>query len=88
MPHTKSTKKRVKTNDVRRNRNVARRSKMRHVVRDLRNNIAEGTGADVIAAKLVKAVSLLDKMVNQGLIHRNKAARMKSRLTTQSQAQA
>jgi small subunit ribosomal protein S20 len=82
LPHNKSTKKRAKTNEVRRQRNMARRSRMRHAIRDLRSHAAtKGEGADEKLLQELKDVSsLLDRMVAKGLIHRNKAARLKSRL--------
>ncbi len=88
MPHNKSTKKRVKTNELRRQRNQARRSRMRHAVRDARKAISGGEGPEVLRDKLRTTVSLLDRMVKKGLIHRNKAARLKSRLERRASATA
>ena len=81
MPHNKSTKKRVKTNEMRRRRNVARGSRMRHAVRDLRKHAAATESPDEQLLKELQDVhSLLDRMVGKGYIHKNKAARLKSRL--------
>jgi len=82
VPHNKSTKKRVKTNEIRRQRNVARSSRLRHTVRDLRKSAeaSESPNADLIA-KLHKVTRMLDSMASKGVIHPNKAARLKSRLT-------
>jgi small subunit ribosomal protein S20 len=81
VPHNKSTKKRVKTNEIRRQRNVARRSRLRHAIRDLRK---QAEGAEAPNAELLtelRAVSrMLDRMASKGVIHPNKAARLKSRL--------
>ena len=86
MPHNKSAKKRVKTNEVRRKRNVARRSRLRHAVRDIRKTIATANVLDEAQTKeLVEVESLLDRMAGKGLIHRNKAARLKSRMVRQAQ---
>ena len=84
MPHNKSTKKRVKTNEIRRQRNMARSSRLRHAVRDLRKNAegAEAPNAELLA-ELNKVTQLLDRMASKGVIHRNKAARLKSRLQSQ-----
>jgi small subunit ribosomal protein S20 len=88
VPNNKSTKKRVKTNEVRRKRNMARRSRMRHELRDVRSTLATATVLDEGQMKEVVAVeSLLDRMVGKGLIHRNKAARLKSRMTRQANSQ-
>ena len=87
VPHHKSAKKRVKTNEVRRKRNVARRSRLRHEVRDIRKTIATANVLDEAQTQeLVAVESLLDRMAGKGLIHRNKAARLKSRLVRQAQA--
>ena len=87
MPHHKSAKKRVKTNEIRRKRNAARRSRLRHSVRDVRTTLASASVLDEAGAKeLVAVESLLDRMAGKGLIHRNKAARLKSRLTRQANA--
>lgn len=88
MPHNKSCKKRVKTNEVRRQRNVARRSRMRHALRDSRN-LVQGASEALSAEQLeqIKATgAILDRLQGKGLIHPNKAARLKSRLDRQAAA--
>ena len=84
MPHTKQTKKRVRTNDIRRSRNIADRSRLRHDVRDLRIAIskAEGPGEE-LTTQLAGVCRLLDRMCSKGIVHRNQAARLKSRLSSQ-----
>lgn len=84
MPHNKSTKKRVKTNEIRRERNVQRRKKMRRAIRDLRVAIASGKSD---AKQLGEVTQMLDRMAGKGLIPANRAARLKSRLTQQVVAQ-
>lgn len=86
MPHHKSAKKRVKTNEIRRQRNVARRTRMRNAVRDLRSALDSGqlTG-DAATERVRKVHGLLDRMAGKGLIHANKAARLKSRLVGRAQ---
>ena len=87
VPHNKSAKKRVKTNEIRRKRNVQRRSRLRHSVRDIRKTIATASVLDESGAKeLVAVESLLDRMAGKGLIHKNKAARLKSRLVRQARS--
>ena len=87
MPHNKQTKKRVKTNDVRRQRNMARRSRLRHAVRDLRVNLAKAEAkTPELEAQLKSVCSLLDRMCSKGILHRNQAARLKSRLSGQMPA--
>lgn len=89
MPHHKSCKKRVKTNEERRQRNAARRSRMRHVLRDARTTVQTATAplTDEQIAQLRLTASLLDRMERKGLIHANKAARLKSRLDRQASAE-
>jgi small subunit ribosomal protein S20 len=87
VPHTKSTKKRVKTNEIRRQRNVARRRRMRRAIRDLRETIAAADGplSGEQLEQLKNVESLLDRMVTKGLIPDRRAARLKSRLTRQAE---
>lgn len=81
MPHHKSAKKRIKTNEISRERNIANRTLVRHAVRDLRGAMADGKApAAEVTKQLGEVESLLDKMGRKGIIHPNKAARLKSRL--------
>jgi small subunit ribosomal protein S20 len=86
VPNTKSCKKRVKTNEVRRQRNIARRSRLRHALRDSRKLVESATAA--LSPEQIEQVketaAMLDRMHSKGLIHANKAARIKSRLALQS----
>ncbi|MBA9085144.1 small subunit ribosomal protein S20 [Fontibacillus solani] len=79
MPNIKSAIKRVKTNDKRRALNASQKSALRTVVKAadaaLANNEVE-TAKTAFAA----ATQKLDKAVTKGLIHKNAAARKKSRL--------
>lgn len=87
MPHNKSTKKRVKTNEIRRQRNMARGSRLRHAIRDLRQHARmEGAAKDELMLEYQKVSGLLDKMANKGFIHKNKAARLKSRLAPRAES--
>ncbi len=68
-------------NIKRREHNRQMRSKLRNALRDIRATIDQDDLAG--AKKQLKAtVSLIDKMVGKGIIHRNAAARYKSRLVT------
>ena len=73
MPNIKSAKKRVLVSKVRQERNKAAKSQLKTVMRKAR---AEGADAEARLA----AVKKLDKAAGKGLIHKNKAARLKSRL--------
>ncbi|AZR73183.1 30S ribosomal protein S20 [Anoxybacter fermentans] len=79
MPIIKSAKKRVKITKKRTLRNRANKSALRTAIKRFERAVAEG---DLEKAKveLVKAQSTIDKSVKKGIIHKNNAARKKSRL--------
>jgi small subunit ribosomal protein S20 len=68
-------------NVKRREHNRQLRSKLRNALRDIRATVDND---DLLTAKkqLKATISLIDKMVGKGIIHRNAAARYKSRLVT------
>lgn len=76
MPNTRSAKKRMRQGSARRQRNRAQRSLLRSAVKQVR---AAGSGPDAQAA-YHEAERMLDRAAQRRLIHRNKAARDKSRL--------
>lgn len=80
MPNHKSAKKRVRQNEKRRAVNRNRRSSLRTQIKKLRAAVA---GSDLNGSQelLNPTVSSIDKAVNKGILHRNTAARHKSRLT-------
>lgn len=82
MPNIKSAIKRVKTNDKRRLQNASQRSALRTAVKTFETAAAT---QNVESAKeaLITASKKLDKAVTKGLIHKNAAARKKSRLAKQ-----
>ena len=79
MANHKSAEKRVRQNVKRNAINRANRSKVRTQIKKLRTAIGQSDKA-VSTELLNPTVSLIDKMVNKGIIHRNTAARYKSRL--------
>jgi small subunit ribosomal protein S20 len=80
MPNHKSAEKRVRQNERRRVINRGNRTKLRTSIKKLRSAL---TGADNTqsAALLPQTVSEIDRAVQKGVLHRNAAARHKSRLT-------
>ncbi len=78
MANIKSQIKRNKQNDKRRLRNRVYRGTARIAVKNARTAIDSGVPES--KAALVSAISALDKAAEQGVIHRNNAARRKSRL--------
>ncbi len=79
MANNKSAEKRIKVNERRRQRNLIYRSATRTIVRKAERAIAVGAGEETSTA-LLAAIRQLDKAANKGIIHRNAAARKKSRL--------
>jgi small subunit ribosomal protein S20 len=80
MANHKSAEKRIRQNARRNEINRSNRSKLRTQIKKLRSAIA-GSDKNVSSELLNPTVSVIDKAVNKGLIHRNTAARYKSRLT-------
>jgi len=87
MPNHKSAEKRVRQNDRRRVVNRSNRTKLRTSVKNLRSAL-KGSDAAKVGALLPKTVSEIDKAVQKGVLHRNAAARHKSRLTRRATAAA
>ena len=75
-----SAEKRHRQSLKRRSRNLAIRSRVRTLVRHVREAIDAGNAADA-TARLATAARALDKGVTKGVLHRNTAARKISRLT-------
>lgn len=80
MANHKSAEKRVRQNARRKEINRSNRSKLRTQIKSLRAAIADHDKTDSNDL-LNPTVSLIDKAVNKGIIHKNTAARYKSRLT-------
>jgi small subunit ribosomal protein S20 len=80
MPNLKSAKKRVRIEAKRRARNHSIKSATRTYVTKARNAIAASAAAPETDEAVREAIRQLDKAVSKGVIHRNNAARRKSRL--------
>jgi small subunit ribosomal protein S20 len=85
LANIQSAKKRARQAEVRRQSNASRRSMMRTYLKAVVNAIAK---QDKPAAQeaFKKAVPILDRSAQEGLIAKNKAARHKSRLNAQIKA--
>jgi small subunit ribosomal protein S20 len=77
MPHHKSAKKRVGTNEKARVANLAVKSRVRTAVKKVRESKSQ---KDAVV-RLESALSILDRAAQKGIIHRTTASRHKSRLT-------
>jgi small subunit ribosomal protein S20 len=82
-----SAKKRARQAVNRRMQNASQRSYFRSQLKKVVVAIQKGDKANAQAA-YQNAVPVIDSMVNKGMIHRNKAARHKSRLNQQIKALA
>ena len=76
MANHKATKKDVRQAAKRRERNRYNGKTTRNAIRSLK--ATEGSEA---AAKLPLVASMIDKLAKRGVIHKNKAANLKSKLT-------
>ena len=79
MPNSPSAKKSMRKAAARRERNRAARSALRNVVKKFRT-AAAGTDAAATETAFRLAVKKLDQAAASNLIHKNTAARTKSRL--------
>ena len=87
MAHTISALKQWKQSETRRQRNSAVKSALRTQMKKV---LAALSAKDAPAAKtaLSQAYTLMDRAVGKGVLHRNAAARYKSRLTIRVNALA
>ena len=87
MANIKSQIKRIRTNEKRRQRNLAVKSELKTLVRKTREAVEAGDKEAAIEALRV-ASRKLDKAVSKGVIHRNQAANRKSKLARRVQSLA
>ncbi|MDQ3056558.1 MAG: 30S ribosomal protein S20 [Luteimonas sp.] len=85
MANIKSAKKRAKQAVVRNLRNTSQRSMLRTAVKKVLKAL-EANDADGAKAAFVTAQPILDRFAARGLIHKNKAARHKSRINARIKA--
>ena len=77
MAQHKSAIKRIRTNERRAKRNVSEKSTMKTLLKKVRTADKQETAI----ALLKETVSFLDKLAGKKVIHANKAANLKSKLT-------
>ena len=87
MANTQSAIKRIRSSERRRKINQVHRSRARTFVKRTRALIAAGQFEEAEAMAL-QAASALDKAAQKGVIHKNAAARKKSRLARAANKQA
>lgn len=87
MANIQSAKKRMRQNVKRRERNRYHRARVRTAIRKLRAQIEAGE-TETAQSLLPDTLKLIDSTVSKGVLHRNTAARYKSRLTRAVQSMA
>ncbi|MBE9525925.1 MAG: 30S ribosomal protein S20 [Proteobacteria bacterium] len=85
MANSAQAKKRARQAVKRRTRNVAKRTEFRTVLKSTVNAIESGD-KEAANSAYKSAVPIIDALVSKGLIHKNKAARHKSRLNVKIKA--
>ncbi|GIX29951.1 MAG: 30S ribosomal protein S20 [Porticoccaceae bacterium] len=85
MANTASARKRARQSEKRRRHNASLRSMVRTYIKKVRAAIAAGDYEAAMAAYR-EAVPVIDRIADKGIIHKNKAARHKSRLNAQIKA--
>lgn len=77
MANIKSAKKRIRNSETKQERNKYQHKTARTVLK----KVKESTSKKEAGGLLDKATSMLDKLAKKGVIHKNKAANLKSKLT-------
>lgn len=78
MAHHQSAKKRIRQDENKKAHNKYYAKTMRNAIRDLR----AVTEKEAAAVQLPKVVSMIDRLAKKNLIHKNKAANLKSELAS------
>jgi len=85
LANTAQARKRVRQAIKARDRNVAQKSNFRTCIKKVLKSLAD-KNKEESNANFKEAMSVMDKLVTKGLIHKNKAARHKSRLNAHIKA--
>lgn len=80
MPNIKSAKKRVKTSATKNLINTYGKSSMKTAIKNTEKAVKNGSKEEIVANANV-AIKRIDKALSSGLIHKNKAARQKSKIS-------
>jgi small subunit ribosomal protein S20 len=87
LANNPSARKRARQAEKRRRQNASQRSMVRTYIKRVQNAIASGDQEKATQA-LQTAIPVMDRMVVKGHLHKNKAARHKSRMTAQIKSRA
>jgi len=82
LANSRQARKRARQAEKRRQLNASQRSMLRTQIKRVVNAIQAGKKDDASVA-YEAAAPIIDRMANKGIIHKNKAARHKQRLSTQ-----
>jgi small subunit ribosomal protein S20 len=85
LANTKSAQKRIRSNQRKHDRNQAYRSRVKTMIKKAEDAIFAGSPDEAV---IREAISTLDKAAVKGIIHKNNAARRKSRLMKKLNAAA
>ena len=77
MANHKSSIKRIRSNDAKRLTNRYQAKTMLNAMKDLREDESKKSAS----TKLPKVIAMVDKLAKKNVIHKNKAANLKSKLT-------
>ncbi|SDC79017.1 30S ribosomal protein S20 [Halanaerobium congolense] len=80
MPIIKSAKKRVKTTEKKTAQNRMWKDRLKNAIKDMEKAVEAGNN-EAAAEQLKETKKVIDKAVTRNIIHKNNAARKKSRLT-------
>ncbi|NEZ45693.1 30S ribosomal protein S20 [Clostridium niameyense] len=85
MANIKSAKKRIKVIETKTLRNKMLKSSLKTIIKNFLTSV-EGKNYDEAKVAYEKAARALDMSVTKGILHKNKAARTKSRLAAKLNA--
>jgi small subunit ribosomal protein S20 len=85
LANSAQAKKRARQAETHRQRNAGQRSMLRTYIKNVVKAVASGDKNNAVLAYNA-AVPVIDNMARKGMIHKNKAARHKSRLNRHIQA--
>ena len=80
MPNTRTAKRALRKSEVKRDRNVARKRDLKNTIKTLKKTIEAGD-QEKVKSQLSLTYKKLDKAAKTNIIKKNKASRLKSRLT-------
>jgi small subunit ribosomal protein S20 len=80
LANSPQARKRARQADKRRTHNASQRSMVRTYIKRVQAAVAAGD-TDAANAALTTAIPVIDRMADKGIMHKNKAARHKSRLS-------